>query len=207
MTPYRSLTLEEFCARIQAREPTPGGGSVSAVAAALGASLGVMAAAFSAGRNPDHTAEVEALSARMLDLAGGFLRLADEDSRAYEGFGAAQKLPKSSEPEKKVRKAAMQEALRKAAEVPLDGMRHAHGLLDLLQRLRPLCSPHLSSDVAVGAWMARAALHGCRLNVQVNLASIQDAGFVDGAGKEAARLAAQGEAIAVDLLADAAAPH
>lgn len=190
---FRTLSLADFAAQVQARTPTPGGGTVSAIAASFAASLGVMAARFTLGREEALKAggEIERRLAELAAAADAFLTLADDDAKAYEGFGAAQKLPKATPEEKQARKTAMQSALRVAAEVPLAGMQRCVDLLAALAAVRPHCNPHLTSDLGVGAWLTWAALHGCRLNVEVNLTSLQDEAFVTTARAEVVRLAAR----------------
>ncbi len=198
---FRALTLEDFNCRVQAREPTPGGGSVSAVVGALAASLGVMTAQFTLGREEFAAVagDVERLRGELANASAALLALADDDARAYDAFSSAQKLAKATVEEKKTRKAAMQEALRRAADVPLAGMRACRDVLGLLRELLPKSNPHLASDVGTGAHLALAALHGCRLNVQVNLASLQDADAVERLRGEAGRLTEEAEAALRDV--------
>ena len=95
------MTVSDFVVRLGSSEPVPGGGSASAVAAALGASLVRMVASLSIGR--PKFAEHEDLLAWAMEsgeeLAQRFLTLADEDAAAFADFAAALKLPKATEAE------------------------------------------------------------------------------------------------------------
>jgi formiminotetrahydrofolate cyclodeaminase len=118
---FRELTLGEFVDRLASADPVPGGGSASAVAASLGAALVAMVAALSEDR-PKYAAHADLhirTRATGQRLAARFLDLADEDAAAYAVFGAAMKLPKTSDEEQAARRAAISSAARVAAEIPL----------------------------------------------------------------------------------------
>ncbi|MBI5365848.1 MAG: cyclodeaminase/cyclohydrolase family protein [Planctomycetes bacterium] len=189
---FRDLTLSQFSAAVSAKTPTPGGGSVSAVVASLGAALGAMVVQFSLDR-AEHAPYEHELRVALRDLTrlGGELeRLADDDAAAYDAYTAALRLPKDAPEQKEARKTAMQGALRRALEVPLTGMRTTGALLDRLRPLVGRTNPHLVSDLGVGALLAFAAHRGCRMNVEVNLASIKDAAYAAEVRAEADRLSA-----------------
>ena len=159
---FRDLTLEGFSARLASAEPVPGGGSASAVAAALGASLVTMVASLSTGR-PKY-AEHEDLLAWAMEtgerLRSRFFELADEDADAYAQFAAARKLPRETEAEIAARTAAMQAAARLAAEA-----------------LAGRSNVNASSDVNVAGLLAEAAGRGAAANVLINLPSIGDPAY------------------------------
>ena len=102
------MTVEGFVDRLGSSEPVPGGGSASAVAAALGAALVRMVALLSAGR-PKFAAHEELLGwaiERGDELADRFLALADDDAAAFAEFASAMKLPRTTEAEAEARRAA-----------------------------------------------------------------------------------------------------
>jgi methenyltetrahydrofolate cyclohydrolase len=176
MTDHLRAPLENYLAAAASGEPTPGGGSVSALAGALGASMASMAANFTVGRKQYAAVEPEVreLLGKVEDLRRRLQELAQKDTEAYGAVSAAFKLPKASPEEKAARKSAIAAACRGAMAVPLDALRGCRETLLATRRLAELANPNLISDVGVAALLLEAAAGGSALNVAVNLPSIGD---------------------------------
>ena len=174
------LTVRDYVAKLASGEPTPGGGSGAALAGALGAALGEMVGNFTVGK--EKFAAVENDVRRILDSLGlqrvKLLELTDADAGAYAKVGAAYAMPRETDDEKAVRKASIEEALKAAAEVPLAVTDCCLSIIQELDELEEKGNPNLLSDVAVSAELALAALRCAWLNVEINLASIKDEGYV-----------------------------
>lgn len=159
---------------------TPGGGSVSAFAAALAASLGQMVAGLSR-KKKSQAAYVDQLSHAVSDLQGAAADLAaaiDRDAESYDAVLAAFKLPKDTPEESVRRNDAIQKATRGAAEVPMTVAQKSTEIFERLGQLKSISSASMSSDLRVARLMAAAGARGALANVAINLDSITDASFV-----------------------------
>lgn len=186
-------------------DPTPGGGSASALSGAVGASLLAMVAGLPKPR-AQTTEDAERLieaGARCASLSDRLAVLLDRDSDAYELVVGAFRLPKGTEDEKTARSSRIQEALREATETPLDVMRMCAEGIHIAAIVAQFGNVNASSDVRVGLELLAAGLRGARLNVQINLASMKDSEYVaatTAAAEELAASAEQAQAAAIRLL-------
>lgn len=168
---FRDLTLAEFAARLAGSDPVPGGGSASAVSAALAASLVAMVASLSTGRakyaqHEDLYALARPAANRLLDE---LFALADEDAAAYAACAFALKLPREAFADKEYRDRQVRETAQVAAEVPLRSVERCHDVLLLAEALAGRSNVNASSDLRVAALLAEAAGRGAAENVLVNL--------------------------------------
>ena len=183
----RDLALRDLLDAFSRPDPTPGGGSASALSSAVGASLLMMVAALPKTRHGSD-ADRDALAAAAGALAGIRDRLAasiDEDTAAYDGVVAAYRLPKSSADEQAARQAAIQRALRAATDVPLEVMRQSARALEEATVVAGHGYKSASSDVGVAIAMLMAGSAGAHLNVDVNLDAIADETYRGTVGDEA----------------------
>lgn len=189
-------TVRELLDAVASPAPTPGGGSASALASALGASLLMMVAAMPktrGGTEEDARAlrsAREALDALRTDLIASI----DEDAAAYDRVLAAFKLPKGTPEEQQARRAAIQAATRGATEVPLRVMQLSGSALAHAAAVGSHGHRGAASDVGVGAALVRAGLDGARLNVEINLPGIADAAYAADARARLERFGDEGRA-------------
>lgn len=162
--------LERLLDAIAAREPTPGGGAVAAWIGATGAALGLMVVAYSIGRQAEHEPAL-AESRRELEIAKTmFMRLGEEDAAAYSDLSGVLKLDKTDES----RAERLAASVRRAIEVPSAVAATALNVLRLMERLGPMASPYLRSDLAVAAGAMEAAVNGAVWMVRANLPLVAD---------------------------------
>jgi formiminotetrahydrofolate cyclodeaminase len=102
MDTVADLRLGEFSDVLASKAPVPGGGGASAVAAAVGASLGQMVASLTLGKKKyaDVQGRIEELIPRFEAVRADLLALADEDAKAFEPLSRAYGLPRSTEEER-----------------------------------------------------------------------------------------------------------
>ena len=159
---------------------TPGGGSVSALAGALAASLAQMVAGLSR-KKKSQAAYADQLDRAITDMHSAATELADaidRDAESYNAVLAAFKLPKDSPEDASRREEAIQQATRGAAEVPMAVARKSLELFERLGQLEAISSASMISDLRVARLMAAAGARGALANVAINLDSITDASFV-----------------------------
>lgn len=173
------LNVREFCNETLSDSPAPGGGSVAALMGALGASLGGMVANLSAGKRgwDEQIAYFSGWAVRAQQLKDELLSLVDEDTSAFNKVMDAFALAKESPEEKAARAAAIEEATKRAAQVPLAVMETASKSYELLAEMAGKGNPASVSDVGVGALATRACIEGAALNVRINLGQLKDEKF------------------------------
>ena len=173
------MTCRGFTDETASESPAPGGGSISAYIGALGAALGVMVANLSAHKPgwDDRWQQFSDWAVRGQRIKDDLLALVDEDTNAFNQVMAAFGLPKSTDDEKAARSAAIQEATRFAAEVPLRTMQRSFDSFELIKAMVEEGNSNSVTDAGVGALCARSAVMGAFLNVKINVSALKDKTF------------------------------
>lgn len=179
-------SLSEILRESASSAPTPGGGSVSGIAAAFAAAMAAMVGNLTIGKKKykEVEAEVTVLRDKALDLMSTFEALVEEDISQFAKFMEAYRLPKDTQEEKQKREQVLQQALKGATETPLKVARACVELLDLVCKLAPIGNTMAISDAGVAAYLAEAGLRAVLLNVDINVPMIKDQDFVAQARKE-----------------------
>jgi len=165
-----------FLDELASNSSTPGGGSVAALAGALGAALISMVGNLTIGKRKYE--EVEEDFKRIISssekLRHELSQLIEEDVKVFNNFMATYKMPKETEDEKKIRAEKIQESLIKAAEVPLKTAYKCLDIMILSKEAAEKGNVNVVSDAGVAVLMAEAALESAILNVKINLGMIKD---------------------------------
>ncbi len=167
------LTVSKFIEEVASDKPAPGGGSVSALGGALGAALAVLVGKATIGKEKfrDVQEEMERVVSRGTELHQTLNKLVDEDTEAFNQILQAYRMPKD-EPE--VRSAAIQDAITRAAEVPLQTAKLSFEALDLILAVAERGNKNAITDAGVAALFAESAVRGALFNVKINMLSIKD---------------------------------
>ena len=176
---------KEVLRSIASSEPTPGGGSVAALALAHAHSLAMMVARLTEGKKKwadGHETAQSVISESQAGLAES-LRLAEIDAEAFESVMSAYRLPRETEEEKEIRKKSIRDATIGAAEAPLATASSARRLLSSLERLCESCNENALTDLASSSELCLSAVKIAAMNVRINL------DFID--GDDVDRLASQ----------------
>ncbi|MDD5326189.1 MAG: cyclodeaminase/cyclohydrolase family protein [Phycisphaerae bacterium] len=176
---YLEGKFKEYMDDLAAKKSAPGGGSAAAAVGAMGVSLLSMVANFTLGKKEYQYVEPEIReilsSSEKLRIV--LEQLVDEDVAAYKKVSEAYKMAKETEEEKKARAETIQAALRIAMEAPLAVCRNLYEAAKLCRPLLEKGNTNLVSDVGVGAEFIAAGFVAALLNVEINLASIDDSGL------------------------------
>jgi glutamate formiminotransferase/formiminotetrahydrofolate cyclodeaminase len=195
------MTCTAFANETASESPAPGGGSIAAYMGALGAALGTMVANLSSHKAgwDDRWEEFSTQAEKGQKLKDELLFLVDEDTRSFNKIMDAFALPKSTEAEKGIRSAAIQEATKYAIEVPYKTMQKSFEVFDLCKSMAETGNPNSVTDAGVGVLCARAAVLGAYLNVKINAGSLKDKTFVDEILQKAELLIEKAQKIEKDI--------
>lgn len=184
------LTLKEFLNKVAGNDPVPGGGSIAALNGAIASALTAMVANLTVGKKGYEMHEE--LMNHISDVAEQQMETfaidVDRDSDAYNQVFACFKMPKTTDEEKTARSAAIQEATKYAALVPMQVARQAYELMEIISDVAHLGNQNAVTDACVAMMSARSAVLGALMNVRINLGSIKDQDFVLQMRNEADRL-------------------
>ena len=172
--------IGDFLDALATANATPGGGSATALLAAVAAALVSMVCRLSIDRQASAPVrdQIAAALERAQGLRAQLLELMDEDVAAFAAVMRAYDLPRNGETERLVRSQAIQLALHTATLAPLACARASGEVLELARFVASQGHSNAAGEAGVAALTAHAALRGAALNVRINAGSIQDAGFV-----------------------------
>ncbi len=207
-------TVNDFVAVVESDAPAPGGGSVSALASSLGAALTAMVGGLSFGKKKfealedSQKQEIIDGTEKAKELRKRLMEIVDEDTNAFNDYMEALKLPKETEEDKAKRSAAMEEAMKGAVRVPLEGAQKSLEVVRLIGSFLKYGNQGAITDSGVASLLAVAGVQGTAYNVLINLGSISDQAFnddmrkqCDDLVKEAKELRSEHEKIVFEKLA------
>jgi formiminotetrahydrofolate cyclodeaminase len=171
------MELRRFLEKLSSSAPTPGGGSTSALAGALSASLILMTAGLSLKKGKMKERELRGIKKEVSGIQKSLFRAIEEDAKSYEAVLKAFRLPKNTEKQRLVRSKAIQQAYRKATVTPQLVCQQSIELLEYSNTLILKGNPNALSDVGVAAFLADTAVKGGLLNIGINLGPVREKSF------------------------------
>jgi methenyltetrahydrofolate cyclohydrolase len=161
------LRVRELVEAAASEAPTPGGGSISGLTAALAAGLTTMAA-----RQSHNWADAGSAIAQANALRDRLTALAPANDEAYEAALASLHL--SDELEVEARNALLGETLARAAALPLAIAHAAAAVGELAAYVAEEGDPQFRPDAIAAALLAEGAARAAASLVEVNLGVVEE---------------------------------
>jgi len=202
--PLVNRTTFDFVDEVSRDTPAPGGGSVAALAGALGAALAAMVANLSAGKGEfdEHYETLCSIAERGQQVKDALMRGVDDDTSAFDKVLEGMRMPRDTEQQRAERTQAMQDGYKVATRVPLGTVEQCRDALLLCREIALLADPEMISDAGTGALVAHAGAQAAAYNVRINLRHIDDAAFCAEMRKRVAKLVAECGELAAAVAAE-----
>jgi formiminotetrahydrofolate cyclodeaminase len=191
---YIDEPLRSFLAKLGDGTPEPAGGAALALAAACAASLvsltcgaGLSGAAPADDVDAGRETLVSCLESTRILAARTRLQV-DADVDAYRKVSRCLRPPVSSADEG-AQRAAVDQALRGAIEVPLEVAESGLEIIDLAVRVAPAVRSPALGDLAAAVHLAEAAVKGSLGNTRLNARALSDKAYADEARRRAGAIA------------------
>jgi methenyltetrahydrofolate cyclohydrolase len=207
MSLLMDYSLRDFNKLLSSCEPAPGGGSTAALSGVLGTALSIMVVNLSIGKKAFEgleegtKAKIKEDFEKLKELNDELVELVDEDTRAFNSFMEAMKLPKNTEEERSNRAQKLQKASIYALEVPLKVAEKCLLVLKHQLSIVKYGNKNAVSDVGVGAILSLAGLEGAALNVKINLPGIDVAGIKEDALENIENYLEEGNKLKAEIMA------
>ncbi len=179
--------LRDFCLELSSDKPSPGGGTASAAAGAMGASLFIMVCGLTRTKKAYqiHLAELMKMEEELMRLRNDLVKLSKADAEAYDKVVEAFKKRKAEANPDTQRE--YDDAVREATEVPRHTATACMRLLEIAPRLAEIGSKNASSDTGVGIRLAEVGVRGAAMNIVLNLKDSRDVTYIKTVGEELMR--------------------
>jgi formiminotetrahydrofolate cyclodeaminase len=174
-----NISISDFLERLSSDAPTPGGGAVAALAGALSCSLTSMVGNLTYGKKKyeKYWEQAGEIIEEAKNLNEDFLSLFYEDMEVFTKLMATFGLPRGTEEEKQKREIEIQNATKKAIEVPLKVMEKSRRAAELALNIAKIGNLNAISDAGIAGEMALAACGSASYNVLINLNFLKDENY------------------------------
>lgn len=187
-------TCEDFVDVLASKSAVPGGGGAAALTGAIGIALGSMVCNLTIGKKKyaEHEESVKSILEKARSLEKDLIGMIDEDAECFLPLSKAYGLPSLTDEEKKIKSETMENALKKACEVPIKIVKVCYESIKLHEDLVDKGSRLAISDIGVGVQCLRASILSGQLNVLININSIKDEKYVNEVRNEINSLVEEG---------------
>jgi len=174
------MKVTDFVDEVSRESPAPGGGSIAALAGALGAALSSMVSNLTANKRGSEAVDdvLNEAAEKCQEIKFELVKGIDADTDAFNAYMEARRLSSKTEEEKKAKQEAMQNGLKEAVYVPLKTAELSLQAIEVAETVVQYANPNSISDVGSGAFAAFAGVMGGIYNVLINLKDIKDDQFV-----------------------------
>ena len=196
------MKLTDFIDEVSRESPAPGGGSIAALAGALGASLASMVSNLTANNRGSENIDgiLNDAAEKAQTIKNILIKAIDDDTNAFNTYMSARRLPQKTDKEKAVREAAMLDGLKEAVAVPFITAQQSYEAIEIAEVVAKHGNPNSITDVGVGAQMAYTGVLGAIYNVLINLKDINDDEFNNRMRNDCKRLRENAETKLNDVL-------
>ena len=173
---FKNFKVEELVDLTSMGTPTPGGGSVSALAGAFAMALSSMVANLSfakKGLEKHNKLHIE-IAEKSQEFKDRLIKLIDLDSNSYDLVLAAIRLPKKTQEDIDYRFKEIEKATIYAAEVPLEILEISVNSFKLIDKLCDIGNPNSITDIGVGLYLLYSTSRGASMNVKINAYNLTD---------------------------------
>ena len=187
-------TCVDFVDVLASKSAVPGGGGAAALTGAIGIALGSMVCNLTIGKKKyaEHEESVKSILEKARSLEKDLIGMIDEDAECFLPLSKAYGLPSLTDEEKKIKSETMENALKKACEVPIKIVKACYESIKLHEDLVDKGSRLAISDIGVGVQCLRASILSGQLNVLININSIKDEKYVNEVRNEINSLVEEG---------------
>jgi len=168
-------TVSDFSDEVSSDSPAPGGGSISALAGSLSASLIAMVANLSHDKKQFSNKEkINDIACDAQELKNSFLSLIDRDTQAFDSLMGSFRLPRKTDKEIDFRSKEIIRMSKLVTEVPFETLSKSLDVLDLVFEVLSIGNKNCISDAGVAAEMAYSCSYGAYYNVKINLIDLRE---------------------------------
>ncbi|WP_294348424.1 cyclodeaminase/cyclohydrolase family protein [uncultured Clostridium sp.] len=187
---FKDYEIIKFIEDLSSDLPSPGGGSVAGLMAALSGSLNSMVYSLTVNKKSfeDLDGETKKMVLDFSEASKKFtiksLKFMEDDRKYFNDLMKIYKMKKDTEEEKEIRKKAVLEGTLKAMKTPLELCREGYKFYDNIEIAVRYGNKMLLSDAGCAASLLHSVIECSVINVKVNLTSLRSKSFAKGIEEE-----------------------